>query len=54
MAVYKHVLRSKTVAALMSGRACEPCEGVLGIITSLRKLCNHPDLLHSSSSGATQ
>ena len=47
--VYKHVLRSNSVAALMSGRASEPSDGVLSIITSLRKLCNHPDLLHSSS-----
>lgn len=47
--LYRDVLRSKSVAALMSGRASEPSEGVLGIITTLRKLCNHPDLLHSSS-----
>ncbi len=50
--VYKHVLRSKSVAALMSGRASEPSDGVLSIITSLRKLCNHPDLLHCSSGTA--
>lgn len=47
--VYKHVLRSKSVAALMSGRASEPSDGVLSIITAIRKVCNHPDLLHSSS-----
>ena len=52
--LYKDVLRSKSVAALMSGRASEPSEGVLSIITSLRKLCNHPDLLYSSSSGDKQ
>ena len=52
--LYKHVLRSKSVAALMSGRASEPSEGVLTIITSLKKLCNHPDLLYSSSSGEKQ
>ncbi|KAL0049394.1 hypothetical protein WJX82_001168 [Trebouxia sp. C0006] len=50
--VYKHVLRSKSVAALISGRASEPSDGVLSIITSLRKLCNHPDLLHCSSDAA--
>lgn len=50
--LYKDVLRSKSVAALMSGRASEPSEGVLSIITSLRKLCNHPDLLYSSSSSS--
>ncbi len=50
--VYKHVLRSKSVAALMSGRASEPSDGVLSIITSLRKLCNHPDLLYCSSGTA--
>lgn len=50
--VYKHVLRSKSVAALMSGRAFGPSDGVLSIITTLRKLCNHPDLLHSSSGTA--
>ncbi len=47
--LYKHVLKSKSVAALMSGRASEPLDGVLSIITTLRKLCNHPDLLHSSA-----
>lgn len=48
--VYQHVLRSKSVATLMSGRR-EPPEGVLGIITALRKLCNHPDLLHKAPGG---
>ena len=52
--LYRDVLRSKSVAALMTGRAAEPSESVLSIITSLRKLCNHPDLLHSSSSGNMQ
>ncbi|KAL3144372.1 hypothetical protein ABBQ32_004125 [Trebouxia sp. C0010 RCD-2024] len=47
--LYKQVLQSKSVAALMSGRASEPSDGVLSIITTLRKLCNHPDLLHSSA-----
>lgn len=46
--VYQHVLRSKLVATVMSGRGAPP-EGVLGIITALRKLCNHPDLLHTAS-----
>ena len=47
--LYQHVLRGKTIAVLMSARSDEPSEGVLGVITTLRKLCNHPTLLRSSS-----
>ena len=47
--LYQHVLRGKTIAALMSARSDEPSEGVLGVITTLRKLCNHPNLLRSTS-----
>lgn len=44
--VYKAVLRSKAVSALLTGGAGSNAGGgVLGVITALRKLCNHPDLL---------
>ena len=50
MALYSAVLRSKGVASLLTsgggaGGGAEP----LSIITTLRKLCNHPELLRSPS-----
>ncbi|KAK9848941.1 hypothetical protein WJX84_006451 [Apatococcus fuscideae] len=41
--LYKEVLKSKTVASLLG--SSDTKEGVLHIITMLKKLCNHPDLL---------
>ena len=44
--MYKAVLHSKAVSALLAGGAgSNAAGGVLGVITALRKLCNHPDLL---------
>ena len=43
--LYKEILRSKTVASLLS--SSDSKEGVLHIITTLKKLCNHPDLLRT-------
>lgn len=50
MALYSAVLRSKGVASLLTsgggaGGGAEP----LSIITTLRKLCNHPELLRTPS-----
>lgn len=41
--LYKEILKSKTVASLLG--SSDTKEGVLHIITMLKKLCNHPDLL---------
>ncbi len=49
--LYKEILRSKTVASLLSNSDAK--EGVLHIITMLKKLCNHPDLLHMKGERGT-
>lgn len=41
--LYKEILKSKTVSSLLE--SSDTKEGVLHIITLLKKLCNHPDLL---------
>jgi hypothetical protein len=46
--LYHEILRSKEVATLLSGSGASG-DCVLTTITSLRKLCNHPDLLNADS-----
>ncbi|KAK9822627.1 hypothetical protein WJX81_000343 [Elliptochloris bilobata] len=44
--LYEALLRSKAVSALLTGGSGSVAGGnILGVITALRKLCNHPDLL---------
>ena len=48
--LYGHVLRSKAVSSLLAGcGATGSGADALSVITTLRKLCNHPDLLHSAA-----
>jgi hypothetical protein len=48
------VLGSKAVSSLLTGGGATGNGGAdaLSVITTLRKLCNHPDLLHKPSDAA--
>ena len=53
--MYKAVLHSKAVSALLTGGAGSNAGGgMLGVITALRKLCNHPDLLLPAGQAAPE
>lgn len=43
--LYAAILRSKSVTSLLTSAASNPGDSALSVITQLRKLCNHPDLL---------
>ena len=47
-ALYEHFLSSKSAAQLLSGKATQ----TLAAITALKKLCNHPKLIHDMIRGA--
>ena len=52
--LYGHVLRSKAVSSLLTGAAVTGGADALSVITTLRKLCNHPDLLHRPDAAGKQ
>jgi len=52
--LYGHVLRSKAVSSLLTGAMDNGGADALSVITTLRKLCNHPDLLHAAAAASRE
>jgi SNF2 family DNA or RNA helicase len=44
VSIYRHMLRSESLRSLLHGSGAG-FDSVLPVITAIRKLCNHPDLL---------
>ncbi len=54
--LYNHFIKSKAVANVLNedGGAAKPIAQVLPLITSLKKLCNHPRLVYDEARQSQQ
>jgi DNA repair and recombination RAD54-like protein len=48
-ALYEHFIRSKAVSSVLNEDQNKPISQVLPLITSLKKLCNHPKLVYDEA-----